>query len=75
MNYPKIPNLKHLSEELELYAQLKSEYGAKGIARLLSNATKSLQAALNELKNSGLDMATIIGEAKDPDPKIQIFVS
>ena len=31
--------------------------------------------ALDNLKNSGLDQAAIIGEAKDSDKKIQIFVS
>jgi len=42
---------------------------------LVSLPTSQANDALNELKNSGLAMATIIGEAKDPDPKIQIFVS
>ena len=42
---------------------------------LVSLPTSQANDALNELKNSGLDKATIIGEAKDPDPKIQIFIS
>ncbi|MAN83236.1 MAG: hypothetical protein CMO50_08370 [Verrucomicrobiales bacterium] len=31
--------------------------------------------ALNDLQSSGLTDAKIIGQAKEPDPKIQIFVN
>lgn len=55
MRYPKMPDLRQLSEELQLYAQLKSEYGAKGIAKPLANAEKALRRALIELKRLPID--------------------
>jgi ADP-ribosylglycohydrolase len=55
MRYPKIPDFKRLTEELELYTQLKSEYGAKGISTTLSNTAKALQSALAELKSLPID--------------------
>ena len=55
MKYPRIPDLKGLSEELELYAQLKSEYGSKGVSGPLSNAAKALRLALSELKRLPID--------------------
>jgi len=65
MRYPKIPDLKKLAEELELYAQLKSEYGAKGISTTLSNAKKVLRSALTELKSLPIDRALAELEPND----------
>ncbi len=50
MNYPRLPDFKKLSDELVFQAQLKAEYGARGIAPLLAAAEKSLRLALRELK-------------------------
>ena len=55
MTYPRNPDLKKLTDELALYAQLKSEYGAKGISEPLANAAKALRSALTELKRLPID--------------------
>ena len=36
MKYPKPADLKELTQQIELYAQLKAEYGANGISEILS---------------------------------------
>ena len=50
MPYTKIPDFKKLTEQIELYAQLKSEYGASGIHSILSKTEKNLRAALSQIK-------------------------
>ena len=50
MKYPKTTEFKKLVEELELYARLKSEYGAKGLHAPLAKASKGLRDALGDLK-------------------------
>jgi ADP-ribosylglycohydrolase len=55
MKYPNTPDFNVLTEELKLYTQLKSEYGATGISKPLANATKALRSALTELKRLPID--------------------
>ena len=50
MSYPKIQNFKNLTEQIELYSQLKSEYGASGIHSILSKTEKNLRTALAQIK-------------------------
>jgi ADP-ribosylglycohydrolase len=53
--YPALPDFAKLTEALTLYAQLKAEYGAKGISRPLIQAERVLRAALAELKALPVD--------------------
>ncbi|MBN1542549.1 ADP-ribosylglycohydrolase family protein, partial [candidate division KSB1 bacterium] len=55
MIYPKIPDFNQLTEELVLYAQLKSEYGATGVSEPLKKAAKALRSALKELERLPID--------------------
>jgi ADP-ribosylglycohydrolase len=55
MTYPTTPDFKQVTEELALYAQLKSEYGATGVSGPLANAAKALRSALAELKRLPID--------------------
>ena len=64
MRYPKFPDIKELSEELELYAQLKAEYGAKGIASVLAEAERQCRTALARLKRLPIDKELA---KKEPD--------
>ena len=57
MAYPKIPDFKKLTTEVELYAQLKSEYGAKGIAPILCDAEKALRSVVLKLKRLSINQA------------------
>jgi len=51
----KTPDFKKWIEEIELYAQLKSEYGAKGISSTLIPAEKALRSTLSRLKKLPID--------------------
>ncbi len=51
MRYPKLPDFKQLTSDLSLYSQLMHEYGATGIAPVLTEAERSLQAALKQLRS------------------------
>ncbi len=53
--YPRIPDFKKLTEQLELYAQLKSEYGAGKISSILSKAEKAIRSALAQMKTLHID--------------------
>jgi ADP-ribosylglycohydrolase len=53
--YSTIPEFANLTEALALYAQLKAEYGAKGISRPLIQAERVLRLALGELKALPVD--------------------
>ena len=55
MPYPKLPDFRNLTQQLELYAQLKHEYGAKGIGAVLSDAHKALRSSLARLKRLPVD--------------------
>ena len=65
MKYSKTPNFERLTEHLKLYAQLKSEYGAKGISKPLANAAKALRSALTELQRLPIDRTLAKQEPND----------
>ena len=50
LGYPELPNYKHIASQLELYAQLKHEYGAAGIAPILERAGSAMAEALASLQ-------------------------
>ena len=55
MAYPKCPDLKQLANQLSEYAQLKHEYGAKGIEKFLTKTQKSMQMSLKQLQKLPID--------------------
>ena len=55
MSYPKLPEYNKLAKLLTLQAQLKAEYGAKGIDGPLGRAERALRAALRELQVLPID--------------------
>ncbi len=55
MEYPNIPEFGKVIEELKLYAQLKAEYGARGMEQPLADAHKALQIALEAVKELPID--------------------
>jgi ADP-ribosylglycohydrolase len=57
MAYPKIPEFRKIATELELYSQLKAEYGATGIYDPLAEAAGAMRAALARLKRLPIDPA------------------
>jgi ADP-ribosylglycohydrolase len=65
MPYPKMPPLDELVREIGLQAQLKHEYGARGIPRVLRGAEKNLKAALVELKKLPVDRKRAKREPND----------
>jgi len=62
MKYPRIPDFDRLTRELSLYANLKAEYGSKGIHPILSKAERQLKSALKELKKLPLDRELALRE-------------
>ncbi len=50
MTYPEIPRYGQLTEQIALYAHLKHEHGAQGIAPVLSRVEAALRQALAELQ-------------------------
>lgn len=69
MSYPRIPDFRKWTYQLELYAQLKAEYGASGIAPILTDADNALRAALAELKRLPIDRELA---AREPNALEQI---
>jgi len=57
MTYPRMPDFRGLAQQLELYAQLKHEYGAKNIERLFAKTERAMRAGLAELKRLPADEA------------------
>lgn len=55
MTYPSIPNFKQLADDIILYTQLQSEYGARGISSILSRAEKALCSARERIKKLPMD--------------------
>jgi ADP-ribosylglycohydrolase len=53
--YPPLPEFARLTEALAVYAQLKAEYGAKGISHPLIRAERALRESLRELKALPVD--------------------
>lgn len=64
MAYPDASKLRQLLEQLYLYGQKKTEYGAPGVAALFARAEKSLTAILEELQ--GLAVDPVLAK-KEPD--------
>ena len=62
MRYPKTSDLKELTQQLELYAQLKAEYGSLGISDILSNTRRSLRFSLAQLKKLPVDRELALQE-------------
>jgi len=50
MTYPKMPDLHGLASRIQLYAQLKHEYGSENISVLLEKAEKELKDVLDRIK-------------------------
>ncbi len=65
MAYPRIPDFNKLTEEIKLYAQLKAEYGARGIRPILSEAEKTLRSSLSKLKELAIDQDLTRKEPND----------
>ena len=63
--YPKVPEFKRLIQEIELYAQLKAEYGAEEIAAILTRTRKMLQSSLAELRSLPIDKELAEQEPSD----------
>ncbi|MDD2503850.1 MAG: ADP-ribosylglycohydrolase family protein [Clostridia bacterium] len=66
MKYPKVPNFRHILEQLTEYSRLKFEYGAENdkIQSILHEAEKELQSILDKVK--GLEEDRTLSE-KEPD--------
>ena len=64
MKYPSIPDLKSLSEQLALYAQLKHEKGASGIEPIFRQAQKALETCIRQVR--ALPESSI-RSAREPD--------
>jgi len=65
MSYPKTPNFNKLTEQIELYAQLKAEYGAAGIRPILSKTEKELRSALAQIKSLPINRTLAKAEPND----------
>jgi ADP-ribosylglycohydrolase len=55
MNYPSMDQLERLGGQLELYAQLKTEYGSRDVAAILKEVEKTLAKAVDEIKGLPVD--------------------
>ena len=64
MAYPRAADLRKLAERLELYAQLKHEYGAEGIERILEEVKECLEGGVESLRALPADEALA---AREPD--------
>jgi len=65
MKYPKVADIAKLTQELELYAQLKTEYGAKGVSDVVADAGRALRESLAELKKLSNDRELASREPSD----------
>jgi len=65
MRYPKWPEFQKLVERLILEAQLKAEYGAKGISGPLARAERELRAAIRAVQILPIDKALATREPND----------
>ena len=57
MKYPKCPDYLSKARELSLYAELKAEYGSKGIEPVLQEAYKAMEKARKKLARLPVDKA------------------
>lgn len=55
--YPNVQELKHLAQEIELYSQLKTEYGADGVAEVVADIRRGMSDAVKSLKSLSNDSA------------------
>jgi len=55
MGYPKSPEFRQLVDQLQRYAELKHEYGAKGVAPALACAEAALREAIRVVRNLPID--------------------
>lgn len=65
MNYPKNSNCEKLVRQLGFYSQLKHEYGAKGIAPLLTGVERALKSALGRMQRLPVDQTQTQQEPND----------
>ena len=65
MGYPPLPDFKRLTEEITFYAQLKHEYGAKGIPAILREVEHHLRTAASHLKRAPIDQDLAAREPND----------
>ena len=65
MKYPKAHNLNKLIEEINLYSQLKAEYGSKNINNILSDIEKTLKSSIQNIKNLENDIKLNSTEPND----------
>jgi len=49
MAYPRLPDFKALASAIEVHAQVKHEYGADGVERILAGAERDLKRALGAI--------------------------
>ena len=65
MTYPKPADLKELTQQIELYAQLKAEHGAEGISEILSDTRAALRSSLAQLRKLPIDRELAKREPND----------
>ncbi len=65
MPYPKTPNLKSTIEQIDLYAALKHEYGAKNIQPILRELTVQIRDTLKQIKALPVDKELAKQEPND----------
>jgi len=65
MNYPKTANCHELINRIELYSQLKHEYGAKGVAGLLVKTERVLKSILAGMQKLPVDQKQAQQEPDD----------
>jgi ADP-ribosylglycohydrolase len=65
MKYPTIPDFGKLTDSLMLHAQLKTEYGAKGIDRPLVQAERAVRAAIRQMQALPVDPTLAKEEPND----------
>jgi len=57
MSYPDIRKLRNLLGRIELQAQLRHEYGARGLSRIVAKAERDLKATLSRIRRTPSDPA------------------
>jgi len=65
MNYPNASNCISLVNQILYYSQLKHEYGASGITRLLAGTERSLKSALARMQQLPIDQTQSRQEPND----------
>ena len=55
MKYPKLPDYQKFAADIMAHSQLKFEYGAKGVAKILRQSERSLRNTVAELKELEID--------------------